>query len=67
MNSDENAAVFIFYSTISSGLNSLAAVTLQDIVRSLCFKDLTDAKATLASKILGKTTTILIHVDITKF
>jgi sodium-coupled monocarboxylate transporter 8/12 len=40
-------------STISSGLNSLSAVTLQDIVRPRCFKKLSESRATLASKILA--------------
>ncbi|XP_064648287.1 sodium-coupled monocarboxylate transporter 1-like [Lineus longissimus] len=40
-------------STISSGLNSLAAVTLQDVVSVLCCKNLTDKRATLISKILA--------------
>jgi sodium-coupled monocarboxylate transporter 8/12 len=40
-------------STISSGLNSLAAVCLQDLLRGLWWKDISEAKATLASKIIS--------------
>lgn len=40
-------------STISSGLNSLAAVTLQDFVKLSCFPELSEQRATLASKIIG--------------
>ena len=39
-------------STISSGLNSLAAVCLQDLLRLICFKDMSERRATLASKLL---------------
>jgi len=39
-------------STISSGLNSLAAVCLQDLLRLLCFKDMSEKRATLASKLI---------------
>ncbi|XP_064647860.1 sodium-coupled monocarboxylate transporter 1-like [Lineus longissimus] len=40
-------------STVSSGLNSLAAVTLEDIVKLLCFKNLTERQSAIASKILS--------------
>lgn len=40
-------------STISSGLNSLAAVFLQDLMRGLCCKEMTESRATLASKIIS--------------
>ena len=51
---DQYVLIYAFiFSTISSGLNSLAAVTLQDFVLLLCFKDLTDARATQVSKVLG--------------
>ena len=43
-----------YFSTISSGLNSLSAVTLQDLVRGICFKNLTEERATLVGKILGE-------------
>jgi len=49
---DRECVVRVFCSTISSGLNSLAAVFLQDLMRGLCCKDLSEAKATLASKII---------------
>ncbi|XP_076075543.1 sodium-dependent multivitamin transporter-like [Mytilus galloprovincialis] len=39
-------------STVSSGLNSLSAVVLQDVVRSYFVPDLSEEKATLVSKIL---------------
>ena len=41
-------------STISSGLNSLAAVCLQDLLRLLCFKEMSEKHATLASKLICK-------------
>ena len=43
-------------STVSAGLNSLAAVTLEDFVKGFGFKNgrtLTEAKATLISKVLA--------------
>jgi len=40
-------------STVSSGLNSLAAVTLEDYVRPLLLPNMTDAKATKISKLLS--------------
>lgn len=39
-------------STVSSGLNSLAAVTLEDFVKPMT-KDMSDRKATIISKLLG--------------
>ena len=45
---------FVHFSTISSGLNSLSAVTLQDIVRLFFFKEMSEARATNVSKIIGK-------------
>ncbi|CAG2198860.1 SLC5A6 [Mytilus edulis] len=39
-------------STVSSGLNSLSAVVLQDVVKSYFVPDLSEEKATLVSKIL---------------
>ncbi|XP_021359993.1 sodium-coupled monocarboxylate transporter 2-like [Mizuhopecten yessoensis] len=41
-------------STLSSGLNSIAAVILEDCVKIFCFKEMSERKATFASKILGK-------------
>lgn len=40
-------------STISSGLNSLAAVTLQDLIRDRCCKKLSDKTAAIISKIIA--------------
>ncbi|KAK2148113.1 hypothetical protein LSH36_515g02003 [Paralvinella palmiformis] len=40
-------------STISSGLNSLAAVTLQDLIKDRCCTKLSDKKAAIISKILA--------------
>ncbi|XP_071107715.1 sodium-coupled monocarboxylate transporter 1-like [Haliotis cracherodii] len=40
-------------STVSSGLNSLAAVLLEDVVKSYIAKDLTEERATLISKIIA--------------
>ena len=39
-------------STISSGLNSLSAVFLEDVIKGFILKDITDKKAALFSKIL---------------
>ena len=44
---------YVNYSTISSGLNSLSAVLLQDFVRLACFKDMSEARATRTTKIIG--------------
>ena len=49
--------VWFFYSTVSSGLNSLAAAVLEDFIKPLCAyrqKELTDVQATLCSKFLGQ-------------
>lgn len=40
-------------STISSGLNSIAACVLQDIIRSYFVKDMSEARATAVSRILA--------------
>lgn len=40
-------------STLSSGLNSLAAVTLEDLVKVLCLKDITDERAGTLSKVIA--------------
>ncbi|ESO87029.1 hypothetical protein LOTGIDRAFT_107431 [Lottia gigantea] len=40
-------------STISSGLNSLAAVFLEDVIKAYIFKDLRQERATLISKVLA--------------
>jgi len=40
-------------STVSSGLNSLAAVTLKDFIQSGCNVDLSEGKATLITKLLA--------------
>ncbi|CAH1790194.1 unnamed protein product [Owenia fusiformis] len=39
-------------STVSSGLNSLSAVALTDLIRAYWFKDMTEARATLVGKIV---------------
>ncbi|CAD5126563.1 DgyrCDS14658 [Dimorphilus gyrociliatus] len=39
-------------STISSGLNSLSAVLLQDVLRETCLKGMTEGRATLYAKLL---------------
>ena len=41
-------------STVSSGVNSLAATTLEDFVKGYAFPDLPEKKATLWTKIIGK-------------
>lgn len=40
-------------STLSSGLNSLAAVTLEDFLRTTCCKNITEERAGLVSKFLA--------------
>ena len=42
-----------FYSTASSGLNSLSAVVLEDIVKKIA-PQTGDRQATLVSKVIGK-------------
>ena len=42
-----------FHSTVSSGLNSLAAIILEDFVRPFCCTNMDDARATKVSKILA--------------
>jgi Na+/proline symporter len=39
-------------STVSSGLNSLAAITLEDFVRPFMFKSMSERRATLVSRLL---------------
>ena len=46
-------------STVSSGLNSLAAVTLEDFVRPMV-GNMSERKATIISKLLGKNYYIVI-------
>ena len=48
-----NLKIFVL-STISSGLNSLVAVMLEDVVKGFIVKDLTEKKELLISKILCK-------------
>ena len=45
--------IFVF-STISSGLNSIAAVILEDIIKAYIAPDISEHKATRATQILGK-------------
>jgi len=40
-------------STLSSGFNSLSAITLHDIIKSYIKKDMTEKQATLTAKLLG--------------
>lgn len=40
-------------STVSSGLNSLAAICLEDFVRPFCGRGMSDARATNVSKFLA--------------
>lgn len=40
-------------STLSSGFNSLSAITLQDIIKSYIKPDITEKQATLTAKLLG--------------
>ena len=41
-------------STLSSGFNSLSAITLQDIIKSYWKPNMTEKQATLTAKFLGK-------------
>lgn len=45
--------VFILHSTISSAFNSLATVTMEDLIKPH-FPAMTEERATLLSKALGK-------------
>ena len=45
---------FLCHSTISSGLNALSAVILQDIIKQYISPNITESRATLASKIIGR-------------
>ena len=49
----------LLYSTVSSGLNSLAAVVLEDFIKPWCRykkKELSEMHATFYSKLLGQFT-----------
>ena len=41
------------HSTVSSGMNSLAAITLEDFIKGIWFPKLSDEKATKVSKYLS--------------
>lgn len=41
------------FSTVSSGLNSLAAITLEDFIKGVFVPDLSDEKATKISKLIA--------------
>ncbi len=43
---------------MSSGVNSLAAVTLEDFIKTFIAPNLSEKKATLYTKLLGITTTV---------
>ena len=43
-----------FYSTVSSGVNSLSVIVLEDIVKKIIKKDMPDKTTTLVSKLIGK-------------
>ena len=47
-------AHFIYFSTISSGLNSIAACILEDVIRAYFVKEMTESRATLVSRIIGR-------------
>ena len=49
-----NRLLFCIFSTISSGLNSLAAVALTDFIKPLIAPNMSEKKATNVSKLLGK-------------
>ena len=46
-------------STISSGLNALAAVVLQDMVRPFCLPEMNESTAANVSKGLGRRTAVI--------
>ena len=45
--------LFLFSSTISSGINSLTAIVLEDVIKKIK-NDIPDSKATFFSKIIGE-------------
>ena len=53
--------VRVNYSSISSGLNALAAVALQDVVRPYCLPRMKESTATNVSKGVGKAQVYTIH------
>lgn len=58
---DYKILLLTYFSTISSGLNSLAAVTLTDIIRPRA-PDMTEKTATNISKITGIDVTLLLFI-----
>lgn len=44
---------FFFFSTVSTGLNALAAMTLKDFVFGCCHKTLSEERATVLTKSLA--------------
>ena len=56
--------IHIILSTMSSGLNSLAAVVLSDIIKFFYQKDMTDKQDLLVSKMLCKLDKKLYSFDI---
>ena len=48
------AYVRIIYSSVSSGLNALAAVALQDMVRPFCLPKMKESTAAKVAKGIGK-------------
>ena len=47
-----------YFSTISSGLNSMAACILQDVIRAYFIPEMSEKQATWTSKGLGKTPSV---------
>ena len=50
---DRNQCIMSFISTVSSGINSLTAIILEDVIKKIK-ADIPDSNATTLMKIIGK-------------
>lgn len=56
-----NSAYLFLRSTVSSGVNSLAAVTLEDVVKRYIVQDMSDRSSTTLTRLLGAQINIGMH------